>query len=140
MQLFFDRYISELGCAKGDPDRDLVVLLEAVQAACKSIARLAAKGALGTGAWPKFGINVQGEVQMPLDVLANDAIINRTAAAVGVHDGGAKRCGGETRGESLHGAGSNQRQRRIRRHEHDHGDYVERQSREDRRTAADVVR
>ena len=76
MQLFFDRYISELGCAKGDPDRDLVVLLEAVQAACKSIARLAAKGALGTGARPKLGINVQGEVQMPLDVLANDAIIS----------------------------------------------------------------
>jgi fructose-1,6-bisphosphatase len=76
MQLFFDRYMSEPGCAEGHPDRDLVVLLEAVQAACKSIASLAAKGTLGASARPKLGINVQGEVQMPLDLLANDAIIS----------------------------------------------------------------
>jgi fructose-1,6-bisphosphatase len=75
MKLFFDKYISQPSCAKGHPDHDLVVLLEAVQAACKSIARAVAKGPLGTGARPKLGINVQGEDQMPLDVLANDAVI-----------------------------------------------------------------
>jgi fructose-1,6-bisphosphatase len=75
MQLFFDRYMSEPGRADEHPDHDLVVLLEAVQAACKSIAKLAARGALGTRTRLKLGINVQGEDQMPLDVLANDAVI-----------------------------------------------------------------
>jgi fructose-1,6-bisphosphatase len=75
MRPFFDRYMTEPSRTDGHPDRDLVVLLEAVQAACKSIARFAAHGALGTGARPKLGINVQGEDQTPLDVLANDAII-----------------------------------------------------------------
>jgi fructose-1,6-bisphosphatase len=75
MRPFFDRYMTEPRRAERHPDRDLVVLLEAVQAACKSIARLAARGTLGASARPKLGINVQGEDQMPLDVLANDAII-----------------------------------------------------------------
>ena len=61
------------------------------------------------------------------------------AAAIGVHDRGAERRGGEPRGEALHDAGGNQRRGRIGRDEHDHGNDVERQRREDRRAPADIV-
>jgi fructose-1,6-bisphosphatase len=73
MKRFFDEYMSEACRSEGDPD--LVVLLDAVQSACKSVAKLAAKGTLGTRERLKLSVNIQGEEQMPLDVLANDAII-----------------------------------------------------------------
>jgi fructose-1,6-bisphosphatase len=57
-------------------DTDLIALLDHVQNACRSIASNAAQGALHTVGRPgPMGINVQGEEQKLLDVLANDTII-----------------------------------------------------------------
>jgi fructose-1,6-bisphosphatase len=54
---------------------DLVLLFEALQAGCKAIAVLAAQASLGAAGEMRVGINVQGEEQKLLDVLANDLIL-----------------------------------------------------------------
>ncbi len=57
-------------------DTDLIALVDHVQNACRSIASSATQGALHTLGRPGFlGINVQGEEQKLLDVLANDTLI-----------------------------------------------------------------
>jgi fructose-1,6-bisphosphatase I/sedoheptulose-1,7-bisphosphatase len=54
----------------------LNALLLDVSLACKSIARIVARGALAAHAAPAVGaVNVQGEVQKPLDVLSNDIFL-----------------------------------------------------------------
>jgi fructose-1,6-bisphosphatase I/sedoheptulose-1,7-bisphosphatase len=55
---------------------ELNALLLDVSLACKAIARIVATGALGMSEAPVGGeLNVQGEVQKPLDVLANDIFV-----------------------------------------------------------------
>jgi fructose-1,6-bisphosphatase len=58
-----------------EPDRDLIALLDHVQKACRTIAKLAAQGALRTPATHHLGVSLRGEEQMLLDVLANDTMI-----------------------------------------------------------------
>jgi fructose-1,6-bisphosphatase I/sedoheptulose-1,7-bisphosphatase len=54
----------------------LNALLLDVSLACKAIGRIVARGALAAHAAPAVGaINVQGEVQKPLDVLSNDIFL-----------------------------------------------------------------
>ncbi len=55
----------------------LNALLLDVSLACKAIARIVARGALAANgsAAPAGGLNVQGEVQKPLDVLSNDIFL-----------------------------------------------------------------
>ena len=59
---------------------DLNALILDVSLACKAIARIVAFGSLGDSlgavAGPQGGgLNVQGEVQKPLDVLSNDCLL-----------------------------------------------------------------
>ncbi len=54
---------------------ELNALLLDVSLACKSIARIVAMGALDLPAEPGGATNVQGEVQKPLDVLANEIFL-----------------------------------------------------------------
>lgn len=55
----------------------LNALLLDISLACKSIARIVARGALATdaGAPAAGGLNVQGEVQKPLDLLSNEIFV-----------------------------------------------------------------
>jgi fructose-1,6-bisphosphatase I / sedoheptulose-1,7-bisphosphatase len=60
---------------------ELNALILDVSLACKAIARTVALGELGdaaSGATAGGDVNVQGEVQKPLDVLANDVFMQRT--------------------------------------------------------------
>jgi len=75
MRSWFEQFVAEKRSPAGSPGRDLVALLERVQSACKAIATLAGQGSLGRTARHELGINVQGEEQTLLDVLANNAII-----------------------------------------------------------------
>lgn len=56
-------------------DADLIALLDHLQSAFKSISSIASHSALETCSGRSIGINVQGEEQKLLDVLANDIII-----------------------------------------------------------------
>jgi fructose-1,6-bisphosphatase I / sedoheptulose-1,7-bisphosphatase len=61
---------------KGSPDSNaLAALLVDVAAAIKAISAVAAKGALGGHYVSLDSVNVQGEVQKPLDVLTNEIIL-----------------------------------------------------------------
>jgi fructose-1,6-bisphosphatase len=61
---------------KGSPDSQaLAALLVDVAAAIKAISAVAAKGALDGNSGSLETINVQGEVQKPLDVLTNEIIL-----------------------------------------------------------------
>jgi fructose-1,6-bisphosphatase len=66
-----------VGCAGPECrlDEDLVALIDCVQRACHSIATVAAQGTLAGMTKSVVGINVQGEEQMVLDVLANDILL-----------------------------------------------------------------
>ena len=56
-------------------DADLIVLLDHLQNACKSIGSIASQGGLHVSSGRGIGINVQGEEQKLLDVMANDILI-----------------------------------------------------------------
>jgi fructose-1,6-bisphosphatase len=75
MRYSFSKFISEQKSLDRHSDGDLVAILERVQRACISIATLASQGALGKSAKQNLGINVHGEEQVLLDVLANDIMI-----------------------------------------------------------------
>ena len=72
------RYLIEQRRRFPQASGDLNALILDVSLACKSIARIVAFGALGDGmtAAPAAGaVNVQGEVQKPLDVLSNEIFL-----------------------------------------------------------------
>lgn len=76
----FSKFIIEDQRRRGGPDTDLTALLNDVQTACKFIAMAVARGALrqpmGQKAAPSAGAtNVHGEVQKPLDIIANEIFI-----------------------------------------------------------------
>ena len=54
---------------------ELTALLNDIQTACKTIAAAVSRGALEPPRTVQASINVQGEVQKPLDVLSNDIMI-----------------------------------------------------------------
>ena len=69
------KFIIEDQRRRGGPDTDLTALLNDVQTACKFISSAVSRGNLRPP--PEFdtGVNVQGEEQKPLDVLANDIVL-----------------------------------------------------------------
>jgi fructose-1,6-bisphosphatase I / sedoheptulose-1,7-bisphosphatase len=72
------RYLIEERKRYPQASGELNALLLDVSLACKAIARIVATGALGAGGPDKAAdgaLNVQGEVQKPLDVLSNDIFI-----------------------------------------------------------------
>jgi fructose-1,6-bisphosphatase len=68
------KFIIEDQRRSADPQPDLTSLLNDIQTACKLISVAASRGALVTPA-VKTEINTQGEQQKPLDVIANDIMI-----------------------------------------------------------------
>jgi fructose-1,6-bisphosphatase I/sedoheptulose-1,7-bisphosphatase len=71
------RYLIEERRRYPDASGELNALILDVSLACKAIARIVATGALGASAHAATGgaVNVQGEVQKPLDVLSNDIFL-----------------------------------------------------------------
>jgi fructose-1,6-bisphosphatase I / sedoheptulose-1,7-bisphosphatase len=74
------RYLIEERRRFPDASGDLNALILDVALACKAIARIVAFGALGdslgmAGVPAAGGVNVQGEVQKPMDVLSNEVFI-----------------------------------------------------------------
>jgi fructose-1,6-bisphosphatase I len=80
VQLSFKQLIAKQD-GPASASEGLVVLLEHVEKACRAVAKFAGQGAvdraLDRAAKPRLGINVHGEEQRPLDVLANDTMIGR---------------------------------------------------------------
>jgi fructose-1,6-bisphosphatase len=58
-----------------DSGADLIALVNDIQTACKYIASAVARGALTGARGPAGAINVHGEEQKPLDVIANDIML-----------------------------------------------------------------
>jgi fructose-1,6-bisphosphatase len=75
MRNSFNRFVAARKHPAAEPDRDLIALLDDVQKACRAIAKLAAHGALRTPATRNLGVNICGDEQMLLDVLANSTMI-----------------------------------------------------------------
>lgn len=77
----FSKFIIEDQRRRGGPDTDLTALLNDVQTACKFIASAAARGSLKPPAGqpaapvPEPGVNVHGETQKPLDLIANEIML-----------------------------------------------------------------
>jgi fructose-1,6-bisphosphatase I/sedoheptulose-1,7-bisphosphatase len=71
------RYLIEERRRYPDASGELNALILDVSLACKAIARIVAMGALGASGNAAAGgaVNVQGEVQKPLDVLSNDIFL-----------------------------------------------------------------
>ncbi|MBS0344660.1 MAG: class 1 fructose-bisphosphatase, partial [Proteobacteria bacterium] len=73
------RYLIEQRSRHPRASGELNALLLDVSLACKALARIVSRGALGgtlSSAMPAGGaINVQGEVQKPLDVLSNEIFV-----------------------------------------------------------------
>jgi fructose-1,6-bisphosphatase I/sedoheptulose-1,7-bisphosphatase len=71
------RYLIEERRRYPDASGELNALILDVSLACKAITRIVAMGQLGAGANGAAGgaVNVQGEVQKPLDVLSNDIFL-----------------------------------------------------------------
>lgn len=67
----FSKFIIEDQRRRGGPDTDLTGLLNDIQTACKFIASAVARGSMNEARPAETGINVQGEEQKPLDVIAN---------------------------------------------------------------------
>jgi len=72
----FSKFIIEDRRRNAEPDTELAALLNDVQRACKFIASAVSRGKLDTSAGPPTGVNVQGEEQQPLDVIANEIFLN----------------------------------------------------------------
>jgi fructose-1,6-bisphosphatase len=71
----FSKFIIEDQRRMAEPDAQLTALLNDIQTACKHIASAVSRGALrGIQVGPET-TNVQGEVQKPLDVIANEIMV-----------------------------------------------------------------
>jgi fructose-1,6-bisphosphatase I len=69
------KFIIEDQRRSGALQPDLTSLLNDIQTACKLIAVAASRGALETTSTVRTSVNVQGEEQKPLDVIANDIML-----------------------------------------------------------------
>jgi fructose-1,6-bisphosphatase len=74
-QTTLSKFIIEDQRRLGAPNPDLTSLLNDIQTACKLIAVASARGRIGRPEEPQGAVNVQGETQQPLDVVANDIMI-----------------------------------------------------------------
>lgn len=72
------RFLIEERRRHADTNADFISLVNDVRLACKRIAVLIGKGALAGALGRTDSTNVQGEVQMRLDVLANDIFVRTT--------------------------------------------------------------
>ncbi len=71
----FSKFIIEDRRRKAEPDTELVALLNDVQRACKFIASAVSRGNLDAIVGTPTRVNVQGEEQKPLDVIANEIVL-----------------------------------------------------------------
>src|SRR5881628_2576563 len=71
----FSKFIIEDQRRMAEPDSQLTALLNDIQTACKHIASAVARGALHATQASQRTTNVQGEIQQPLDVIANDIMV-----------------------------------------------------------------
>ena len=74
------KFIIEDQRRAGSPEPELTSLLNDIQTACKLIAVAASRGSIAPVGSPRepavaTAVNVQGEQQKPLDVIANDIMI-----------------------------------------------------------------
>ncbi len=72
----FSKFIVEHRRRSAEPDAELTALLDEVQRSCKFIAAAVSRGMLGAAAGTPTRVNVQGEEQKPLDVIANEIVLN----------------------------------------------------------------
>jgi fructose-1,6-bisphosphatase len=85
-RMTFSKFIIEDQRRRPNPDPELTGLLNDIQTACKFIASAVSRGALNTAGGLEQGVNVQGEEQKLLDVLANDIMLREC-------EWGGKLCG-----------------------------------------------
>jgi fructose-1,6-bisphosphatase len=71
----FSKFIIEDQRRRAETDPDLTGLLNDIQTACKFIASSVSRGALNVFDDTATGVNLQGEKQKPLDVIANDIVL-----------------------------------------------------------------
>jgi fructose-1,6-bisphosphatase I len=71
----FSKFIIEDQRRLSEPDTTLTALLNDVQTACKFIALAVARGGLTAPGDTALRVNVQGEQQKPLDVIANELML-----------------------------------------------------------------
>lgn len=71
----FSKYIIEAQRGGAEDDPNLTALLNDIQTACKFIASAVSRGGLNRYADAATGVNVQGEEQKPLDVIANEIVL-----------------------------------------------------------------
>jgi fructose-1,6-bisphosphatase len=71
----FSKFIIEEQRRSAKVDTALTALLNDIQTACKFIASAVSRGAVDTAAGTATSINVQGEEQKPLDVIANEIML-----------------------------------------------------------------
>lgn len=74
-RLTFSKFIIEDQRRRPNADPELTGLLNDIQTACKFIASAVSRGALNSAGGLEQGVNVQGEEQKLLDVLANDIML-----------------------------------------------------------------
>ncbi len=72
----FSKFIIEKERSSANPDPDLTGLLNDIQTACKFIASAVSRGALIARDDTATSVNVQGEDQKPLDVIANKIVLD----------------------------------------------------------------
>ena len=75
----FSKFIIEEAARNGVGDARLTSLLNDVQTACKFISRAVSRGSLDPAGGTNIDVNVQGELQKPLDVIANDIMLHECA-------------------------------------------------------------
>ena len=71
----FGRFVLEDLRRRGAPDPDLLALLNDLQRACRLIGGAVARGPTDAVA-PQTGVNTHGEIQKPMDVIANKIVIS----------------------------------------------------------------
>jgi fructose-1,6-bisphosphatase len=71
----FSKFVIEGGRRRAEPDTELAALLNDLQRACKFIASAVSRGKLNATAGAPTRVNVQGEEQTPLDVIANEIVL-----------------------------------------------------------------
>jgi fructose-1,6-bisphosphatase len=82
----FSKFIIEDQRRRTNPDPELTALLNDIQTACKFIASAVSRGALNPSAAVETGVNVQGEQQQAMDVIANEIMLREC-------EWGGKLCG-----------------------------------------------
>ena len=77
----FSEFIIEEQRRNPEPEGDLAALLNDVQTACKLIGVAVSRGDLSSVPGVPMTVNVQGEAQKPLDIIANDIMLEECARA-----------------------------------------------------------